>query len=109
MLIQKLTTKHADNKTYKNGESISPYMQVLAEDSLVDDADLWEEVRRLLTKNQWKWVKYFIIEDMPLKEIAEQEGVTTDAVKSWGREVRKKLMREGIGELVSRDEDLFGS
>lgn len=54
----------------------------------------WEEVRRHLTEKQWKWVKYFIIADLSIKEIAEIEGVAPSAVKSWGQEVRRKLRSE---------------
>jgi|SRR5699024_1793559 len=56
----------------------------------------WEEIRRYLTEKQWTWVKYFIIADLSIKEIAEIEGVTTTAVKSWGQEVRRKLRHESI-------------
>ncbi|MTW88222.1 sigma-70 family RNA polymerase sigma factor [Virgibacillus dakarensis] len=66
---------------------------------LQDDV-LWEKVRAMLTDNQWKWVKYHIIEGMPLKQIAEQEGVTVDAVKSWRKTAKKRLERVGIRELL---------
>ncbi|MFC4025239.1 hypothetical protein ACFOUV_15695 [Oceanobacillus longus] len=38
-------------------------------------------MKKLLTKNQWEWVKYFIIVDKTLKEIAEQEGVAIEGRK----------------------------
>ncbi|MYL56100.1 sigma-70 family RNA polymerase sigma factor [Virgibacillus halodenitrificans] len=44
--------------------------------------------------NQKKWLRFYIGEGMSIKEIAEQEGVSDDAVKSWGRQARKRL-REG--------------
>ncbi|WP_296361118.1 sigma factor-like helix-turn-helix DNA-binding protein [Virgibacillus sp.] len=47
----------------------------------------------MLSKNQWTWLKLFIIEDMTTKAIAEREGVSVDAVKSWGKEARKKLQK----------------
>jgi RNA polymerase sigma factor (sigma-70 family) len=66
----------------------------------VDDAGVWIEVQQLLTENQWKWVYGFIILNMPLKEIAEMEGVSSEAVKSWGRQARKKLRSEdALGKL----------
>ncbi|WP_060678270.1 RNA polymerase sigma factor [Virgibacillus halodenitrificans] len=46
------------------------------------------------SNNQKKWLRFYIGEGMSIKEIAEQEGVSDDAVKSWGRQARKRL-REG--------------
>ena len=61
---------------------------------VLEDQDFWEEVRRRLSENQWKWVKYFIIADLSVKEIMELEGVTADAVKGWGQSVRRKLRKD---------------
>ncbi|HLR14700.1 MAG TPA: sigma-70 family RNA polymerase sigma factor [Bacillota bacterium] len=60
------------------------------------DGAFWGEVRKPLTDKQWKWVQYFIIADLTVQEIMEIEGVSKTAVKSWGREVRRKLRKEGI-------------
>lgn len=60
----------------------------------VKDQWLWREIRKRLTDKQWKWVYYYIILEMPVKSIAAREGVTEDAVKSWGKQARKKL-RDG--------------
>lgn len=64
----------------------------------------WKEVRERLSDKQWKWVKYFIIADLTIQEITEIEGVSADAVKSWGREVRRKLrdkeVRKRLRELL---------
>src|SRR5699024_11373496 len=49
----------------------------------VSDAALWHNIRQQLTTNQWKWVYYFIIADLSIKEIMEIENVTADAVKGW--------------------------
>lgn len=62
------------------------------------DPLFWEAVRKHLSDNQWKWVHYFIIYDLSVKEIMELEGVSADAVKSWGREVRRKLRKKAIKE-----------
>lgn len=62
----------------------------------VADESFWEEVQRHLTEKQWKWVKYFIIADLTVKEIMEIEGVSADTVKGWGREVRRKLRKEAV-------------
>ncbi|WP_405097313.1 sigma factor-like helix-turn-helix DNA-binding protein [Oceanobacillus sp. FSL H7-0719] len=50
-----------------------------------------QEVKAQLTAKQWDWVYYYIMLELPLKEIAEMKGVSVEAVKSWGKEARKKL------------------
>src|SRR5690625_4262820 len=64
--------------------------------TLEDNEDYWNEVRSHLSENQWKWVKYFIIADLSVKEIMEIEGVSADAVRGWGRAVRAKLRDEEL-------------
>src|SRR5690625_2124468 len=66
----------------------------------INDHTFWKEVRRRLTEKQWLWVKYFIIADLSVKEIMELEGVSADAVKGWGREVRRKLRNEPLWEWL---------
>ena len=66
------------------------YPMMIAEKPITDEI-FWGHVKKQLTGNQWKWVNYFIIENMSVKEIAEQEGVSMEAVKSWGKEARRKL------------------
>ncbi|MFC4025154.1 sigma-70 family RNA polymerase sigma factor [Oceanobacillus longus] len=76
---------------------------------LVDEA-YWQEIKDMLTEKQWKWVYYYVILDMPLKEIAKQENATTEAVKSWGKGARKKLKgwhmkrKHGDGSFASLEE-----
>ena len=71
---------------------------------VLEDHAFWENIRSRLSENQWKWVEYFIIADLTVKEIMELEGVTADAVKGWGQEVRKKLrdeeLRRKLEEMV---------
>ncbi|MEN1968544.1 sigma-70 family RNA polymerase sigma factor [Lentibacillus sp. N15] len=67
------------------------------------DDVFWQKVRAMLTDNQWKWVKYHIIGDMLLTDIAEQEGVTVDAVKSWRKTAKKRLENAGIRDFLSYD------
>ncbi|MBP1971349.1 RNA polymerase sigma factor (sigma-70 family) [Virgibacillus natechei] len=69
-------------------------------DSPIKDTYVWEQVKSKLTINQWKWIQFHIVMDMPIKEIAMQEGVTIDAVKSWARQTKKKLMNEPIKEMI---------
>jgi len=70
----------------------------------LENKAFWEEVRKGLTPKQWKWVHYFVIANLSIKEIMEIEDVSADAVKSWAREVRRKLrdeeMRERLEELM---------
>ncbi|WP_028783931.1 sigma-70 family RNA polymerase sigma factor [Thalassobacillus devorans] len=56
-----------------------------------EDYYLWNRLKNELTEKQWKWVKYFIVEDLPYAVIAKKENTTVDAVKNWGREAKKKL------------------
>lgn len=62
----------------------------------------WQEVQSHLTERQWKWVKYFIIAELTIKEIMEIEGVSADAVKGWGRAVRQKLRDDNILRKLKR-------
>jgi len=66
----------------------------------LENEAFWKEVRKPLTEKQWKWVKYFIIADLTVQEIMEIEGVSADAVKGWGREVRRKLRNEPLWEWL---------
>ncbi|PAV28414.1 hypothetical protein CIL05_17425 [Virgibacillus profundi] len=73
----------------------------------VEDTQDWEKVKAGLTANQWNWVYGHIILEMPLKEIAEMKGVSVEAVKSWGKEARKKLRSDpalsGISTILPMD------
>ncbi|WP_164667693.1 sigma-70 family RNA polymerase sigma factor [Virgibacillus doumboii] len=62
--------------------------------------ELWKNLKFHLTDNQWKWVYCYIILDMPYKEIAIQEETTINAVKSWGKQVKKKLRDINFGEFL---------
>src|SRR5699024_8145126 len=53
--------------------------------------EFWHDVRLRLSEKQRKWVEYVVIADLSVEEVMELEGVTEDAVKGWGREVRRKL------------------
>lgn len=60
----------------------------------------WQEVRLRLTPKQWKWVYYFIICDLSIKEIMEIENVSADAVKGWGRSVRARLRKDRVKDVL---------
>src|SRR5699024_6920976 len=42
----------------------------------LDYYSFWKRVKSHLTENQWKWVCFYIIHGMSLKEIAEHENVS---------------------------------
>lgn len=85
--------KESTSLTHGNKSSASNSPLLPTSELSIQDETLWETVFSHLTLNQRKWVYYAIIRDMPLSEIAEQEGVTVDAVKSWSRQARKKLRK----------------
>lgn len=69
----------------------------------IDDSDaFWQEIRRHLSEKQWKWVIYFVIADLSIKEIMELEDVSADTVKSWGKAVRGKLRNEEMKKRLRR-------
>lgn len=46
-----------------------------------------------LSEKQLTWVKYAIIENRKIREIAEIEGVDAERIKSWRREALKKMLK----------------
>lgn len=60
----------------------------------------WQAVREPLSDKQWKWVEYIILAELSVKEVMEIEGVTKEAVKSWGKEARKKLRQKEVCERL---------
>ncbi|MEK3905915.1 sigma-70 family RNA polymerase sigma factor [Oceanobacillus sp. FSL W7-1309] len=69
-------------------------------ENIKSDDYLWQQVKGILTDKQWKWIRYYIIEDKSLKEIAEQEEVSIEAVKSWGKEAKKKLRNVDFEKII---------
>ncbi|SEQ14060.1 sigma-70 family RNA polymerase sigma factor [Piscibacillus halophilus] len=75
-------------------ETVSEFFQEEAEhDASIENFDpmFWELVRGALTEKQWIYVQKRIVEGKGIKEIATEEHVTIDAVKGWGKEVKRKL------------------
>lgn len=87
--IEEQKTVFGDGHSYSKGQVSYPLIK--GTEIVLENHDFWEEIKVQLSANQWKWVKHFIIEGMKLKEIAEQESVSVDAVKSWAREAKRKL------------------
>jgi len=73
------------------------------EDMPVEDEALLASLETHLTANQWKWVRQYALEGMSLKEIAEKEGTTVEAVKSWARQARRKLKDETYRKQIGWD------
>jgi len=94
--MQDLMEKEITAHTHGNRSSSSNAPFIDTSGVSVEDEKLCEDVFAALTDNQRKWVYYAIIRDLPLKEIARKEDVTVEAVKSWGKQARKKL-REVLG------------
>ncbi|WP_226037833.1 sigma-70 family RNA polymerase sigma factor [Aquibacillus saliphilus] len=73
-------------------DNLSNYdRQVSSALELEFDPYLLERIKRVLTDNQMKWFTLYVLEDLPVKEIAMKEDVTEDAVKNWGRRAKPKL------------------
>lgn len=84
---------HDGNKRH-NGEATHHVIPIMK--NIENNPELWQQIKSLLTENQWKWVHYHIMLDMAIKDIALQENTTIDAVKGWGRLARKKLSSEAV-------------
>ncbi|AZB42563.1 sigma-70 family RNA polymerase sigma factor [Bacillus sp. FJAT-42376] len=51
----------------------------------------WEDLMKDLTLNQKKWIRNYAFLGLTITEIAQKEGATPAAVKSWRRDAIKKL------------------
>ncbi|WP_188454785.1 sigma-70 family RNA polymerase sigma factor [Virgibacillus oceani] len=91
-------TQIDDGNHKRLGEAYSPISYV--SDLSLNDPYLLPYIKSQLTDNQWKWVYYFIVQDMSIKDIAAQEGKTADAVKSWGKQVKKKFRENDLQERL---------
>ncbi|HLR08764.1 MAG TPA: sigma-70 family RNA polymerase sigma factor [Bacillota bacterium] len=89
MYLYEAESQMEGGNRYRLGDTTYPLIKVA--DPPLEDSYYWKSIKSHLTEKQWKWVQFYIIEDMPVKEIAKQEGVTVEAVKSWGKEARRKL------------------
>lgn len=89
-VIKEQTTKlHSGNKNRSKNQFLITSSQLKIKDNAI-----WHYVKNRLTVRQWKWVYYFIVLDKSLKEIAEIENVTIEAVKGWAKETRNKLRKD---------------
>lgn len=105
-LIRNKTKEQRDMDAYLQKESIekqdgnhsstSSVPLITPEDIEIVDEAMWNEVKEQLSPKQWKWIDYYIIQGLSQREIAEIEGVSIEAVKSWAREAKKKLRASNI-------------
>lgn len=86
LIRKKVQEKEKEHALFTEEITSSPLPEMV-------DEKQWEAVFSGLTRNQRKWVYYFITREMTLREIAEREGVSVEAVKSWGKQARKKLRK----------------
>lgn len=109
-------SRHQDNKEklihnrkidMENGNRFrrteTDYPLVEVKDLPIEDGHMWQTLKNNLTANQWKWVDYFIVKELPVKDIAYLENKSEDAVKSWGKQVRKKLRDEDFRKRIGLD------
>lgn len=80
-------------QNFETGNKLTRTNQLLLNHPIVQvrDNSLWINVKQLLSKRQWTWLYNYVVKEYSLKEIAENEDVSLEAVKSWAKEARKKL------------------
>lgn len=93
-VIMQKKTDFDDGNHFRSSETTYPIVNT--EEMPIQDDEMWKQLKAQLTDNQWKWVNYFIIKDLSVKDIAHLENKSEDAVKSWGRQVRKKLRNKPL-------------
>lgn len=64
---------------------------------------LLDFIQTRLTYNQWRWFQDSIINNQTTREIADHNQTSTDAVKSWRRQARKKLNTPEIRDIILPD------
>ncbi|GAB4074307.1 hypothetical protein GCM10028778_18100 [Barrientosiimonas marina] len=70
----------------------------------LNDPTPWQHLKSHMTDKQWKWVQFHIIDNLTLPEIAQQENVSLEAVKSWGKQARKKLRTLNEQNIINQDD-----
>ncbi|RLL43916.1 sigma-70 family RNA polymerase sigma factor [Oceanobacillus piezotolerans] len=100
-MLRKETIIHENNKKlkqevitkrYKGNHNSNTNLPIMNPSGMhIKGQDEWKPLFSLLTQKQRKWVNYHIILGLSIKEIAERESVTVEAVKGWGKEARRKL------------------
>lgn len=107
-LLRKQTRYHSSLNDYlstyphatihHNQANLDPTNYILSDNTLLNI-----KLECNLTNKQWDWLYYCGLHGMTIEELAAKKQTTTDAVKSWAREARKKLRTEKIKELILED------
>lgn len=98
--LQTYLTKETTYYDRHQGVKKESYFDIVDErSSILLDEDILEIYCSELSDNQRKWVKGKIIEDKTSKEIALEQGVSLEKVKSWRREAVKKLRKTMVNTL----------
>ncbi len=95
---EELTIRFDGKHLSKQTKATIPLIQM--DNFPIDNPDFWKQLKSHLTDNQWKYVYYHIIEDIPYNEIAITENTTVDAVKSWGQQVKKKMQNPEFHQKI---------
>ncbi|SFD42129.1 RNA polymerase sigma factor, sigma-70 family [Lentibacillus persicus] len=103
-IIHQRKTQLTDGNYHRKSDATNPLVD--AQHLPMHDPNLWNNLKSQLTDKQWKWVQHRIILDMPYKEIAEAENVSVEAVKSWGKQVRKKFKDPEFRKAINLDNSL---
>ncbi|KFZ42955.1 RNA polymerase subunit sigma-70 [Anoxybacillus flavithermus] len=79
-------------------ETKNVYVPLPEEYVLKEDVDffaniVWEDALQYLTPRERIWLIRHVIEEKTLKQIADEEGVSINAVKQWRMSAVKKLKR----------------
>lgn len=101
-LIDKLRKQSRYHSTIKKYLSLlntdQPFIDLSTNTQI--NPTLHKELKTHLSKKQWDWLYYCVIEGMTHKELANLKNTTTDAVKSWSRQARKKLNTPYIKKVI---------
>jgi RNA polymerase sigma factor (sigma-70 family) len=94
LMALKKQMKHAEHHTSLNEESLE-VLETKQHNTLLEKEILYLYYKGL-NKNEKIYIHEHIINDRPLKEIADKYNVKLDAVKWWGRSAKKKLKQAAV-------------
>ncbi|MFZ3577629.1 sigma-70 family RNA polymerase sigma factor [Virgibacillus sp. DJP39] len=94
--VQEIGNRTYNSNRVRKNNALIPDFSGIPVDG--ENSDVWQQVKSLLSEPQWMWVYHYIILNMSVKEIADQEGMTVEAVKSHGKRARKRLRDAGLNE-----------
>ncbi|WP_121615354.1 sigma-70 family RNA polymerase sigma factor [Virgibacillus halodenitrificans] len=95
--IRKDSKKLIHQKSLQQHSNYSPLEQT---QDFSHTTEILLQLKSQLTEKQWVWLSHSILDGMSLKEIAEKNGTTIEAVKSWAKQARKKLRAEEVRQFL---------